>query len=281
MSDKWDEYSGGRLLVLHSVCFLLVVVYVNMYQFWAWLSLKLGAGLLANMLPIFVTLVVLFCVSFYFARRINSGYRIQFIYFGLGVVGAFLSLAIPDPNVPIKRIHVAEYIILSFLVRYVLSKRLAGAHLLFFTIVVTALYGIHDEMLQGLHSLRYYGWRDMIVNASAGLSGAFLGHGLLCCDNNDRYEIWKQSVSGGQWMAFGALMAGVIWQIIYLYHHRSESMSLYIIFPVLICCIALTFICPKTIFNSKEHHGLQATFWLAFALISYPVLAETGWWEFL
>ena len=171
------ELSGMYLFMLHGACFLLVVGYVNMFQFWAWISRVLGHGPLAKMLPVIVTLFVLLVISLWFIQRVNRGYRIKFVFLGIGIVGAFLALAIPDSNVPIKRIHVAEYIILSFLVRYSLSQRLEGLQLTIFTALVTALYGVHDEMLQGLHSLRYYGWRDIIVNAVAGLSGAMLGHG--------------------------------------------------------------------------------------------------------
>jgi VanZ family protein len=103
---------------------------------------------------------------------------------------------------------VAEYIILSFLVRYALSYRLEGLRLTLFTALVTALYGVHDEMLQGLHPLRYHGWRDIIVNSVAGLSGAMLGHGLVCFDAQGTEKStgsWK-SVSAGQQLLFSALL---------------------------------------------------------------------------
>ncbi|MGW8161393.1 MAG: hypothetical protein ACWGN1_04015, partial [Desulfobulbales bacterium] len=126
ITGSQNELSGVLLFVLHIACFLLVVFYVNMFQFWAWLVKKLGPGLLTTILPIAVTLAVLLIIFFYFVRRVNQGYRINLIVFGLGIVSAFLALAIPDPSWPIKRIHVAEYIVLSFLVRYTLSYRLHG-----------------------------------------------------------------------------------------------------------------------------------------------------------
>ena len=119
--------SGFCLFLLHIACFMLVVFYVNMFQFWAWLIRQLGPGPLTKVLPVIVTLLVLLVISLRFIQRVNRGYSIDMVFLGLGIVGAFFALAIPDPNIPIKKIHVAEYIILSFLVRYTLSHRLGGA----------------------------------------------------------------------------------------------------------------------------------------------------------
>jgi len=275
--------SGMYLLMLHGACFLLVVGYVNMFQFWAWLSRKLGAGLPAKILPIIATLVVLLGISLHFIKRVNRGSRIRFVFFGLGIVAAFLALAIPDPHVPVKRVHVAEYIILSFVVRYVLSHRLGGAQLALFTVLVTALYGVHDEMLQGLHSLRYYGWRDIIVNSVAGLSGALLGHGLLCFDSRgfERKTWAKKSVFIGNVVLFSALLAAVVWLTAYLYQHRENGGGYPAYVPVAACCVVIAGLRPGVVFGSRENHGLQAVFWLALGLVVYPVIAGLGWIEFL
>ena len=203
----------------------MVVFYVNMFQFWAWLSKQLGPGLLVKLLPIIVTVGVLGVIGLRFVNRVNRGYRIRFLFLGLGIVGAFFSLAIPDPNVPIKRIHVAEYIVLSFLVRYALSFRLQGAGLTLFTALVTLLFGVHDEMLQGLHSLRYYGWRDIIVNGSAGLSGALLGHGLLCFERPGivRTESLNNKVLTPQVVILFVLLSVALAAHVYLLYQQRGS----------------------------------------------------------
>jgi hypothetical protein len=270
------------LFMLHGACFLLVVGYVNMFQLWAWLSKALGPGAFAKILPVIVTLVVLLVISLRFIQRVNRGYRIKFVFLGLGIVGAFLALAIPDSHFPIKRIHVAEYIILSFLVRYTLSHRLEGLQLTIFTVLVTALYGVHDEMLQGLHSLRYYGWRDIIVNAVAGFSGAMLGHGLVCFDPYESGNKAKpeQSILSGQVIVFTFLLVTVIWYIIYLYHHVGGNVAYAVFVPIAACCGVIAGLYPESVFSSKKNHGLQVIFWLSLALIAYPALAGLNWVEF-
>ena len=275
--------TGFQLLMFYGACFLLVVLYVNMYQFWAWLSRELGPGVLLKMLPIIVTMAVLLIISLYFVRRVNNWRRIKFVFFGLGIVAAFIALAIPDPKIPIKKIHVAEYILLSFFVRYILSHRLQGISLLLFTTLVTALYGVHDEMLQGFHSLRYYGWRDIIVNSVGGISGAFLGHGLICFERDEKSESTPRgflSVTSGQAVLFTFLMVAVVWQVIYLYNHRENAVSLLSTLPVSVSCVMIAMMNRELVFNANEHHGLQAVYWLALGLVVYPALAGANWIEF-
>jgi hypothetical protein len=40
------------------------------------------------------------------------------------------------------------------------------------------MLGVVDELLQGIHPQRFYGWSDMVVNAAAGLIGIFTLVGL-------------------------------------------------------------------------------------------------------
>jgi len=278
------DVSGMRLLLLYVLCFALVVFYVNMFQFWAWVSRELGPGFLRNALPIIVTVSVLAVISLRFISRVNRGYRISLLFLGLGIVGTFLALAIPDPRYPIKRIHVAEYIILSFLVRYTLSHRLQGAVLTLFTILTTLLFGVHDEMLQGLHSLRYYGWRDIIVNGTAGLSGALLGHGLFCCERfvgSGKADApgWKDSLP--LLGLYILLFAAVGWQAASLFGQRGEQISYLSLLPLTGVSLAIFVFYPGVALDSRRQHGLQAVLWLAVTLLVYPLLANFAGLEFI
>lgn len=275
--------SGFRLFLLHLSCFMLVVLYVNMFQFWAWVSKQLGTGPVTKSLPVLVTLAVIAAIVFRFVQRVNSGYRIKLLFMGLGIFGAFISLAIPDPHVPIKRIHVAEYIILSFAVRYTLSHRLQGSGLTFFTVVVTLLFGIHDEMLQGLHSLRYYGWRDIIVNGTAGLSGALLGHGLLSFERKDVGPATRNRdlIGPGLIASYIFLMAAVAAHVVFLYRSRGSHFAYPGLLPLLAVCLLIFAFYPDVAINSQRHHGLQAVFWLTLGLLVYPLAANFAGIEFI
>lgn len=270
------------LLLLHGACYLLVLFYVNMFAFWAWLSRSLGPGILVKLLPVAVTVVVLLVIALRFVDRVNRGYSINLVFLGLGLVCAIFSLALPEPQLPIKRIHVAEYIVLSFLVRATLSHRLQGVQLTLFTVLVTLLLGIHDEMLQGLHPQRYYGWRDIIVNGTAGLSGALLGHGLLCCVR-PTVETPRPRIRGlaGLVSLFLLLGASSVWLVIILYQQRGSAFSLLFLLPQIVCGILLIVLRPEIVFSSRTQHGFQAVFWLAFSLAVYPLAARFAGMEFV
>lgn len=98
----------------------------------------------------------------------------------LPVAGALVlagaALALTDPAFPAKRIHVAEYILLSLVIRQGAGKVAAGLPLTLTVAVLTALLGVHDELVQGLHPGRTFGSRDMLVDGVAALAGALLGH---------------------------------------------------------------------------------------------------------
>lgn len=277
------ERSSLSLFMLHGACFLLVVVYVNMFQFWAWLSRELGPGILVRILPIVVTLAVLGIIVIRFVRRVNRGYRIRYVFLGLGIIFAFLALAIPNPDIPIKRVHVAEYIILAFLVRYVLSQRLDGLPLTLFTILVTILYGVHDEMLQGLHSMRYFGWRDIIVNAVAGMSGGMLGHGLMVFEREKQVGAGEgQGRAAFAQYAWLVLLSGVlIWQVSYLYLHRT-GIALYAAVGPLLVFGLISAVWYRSIFcGFSGSYGLRVMFWQAAGLVLYPLAARYLGIEFL
>lgn len=270
------------LLLLHGACYLLVLFYVNMFDFWAWLSGTLGPGIPAKLLPVAVTVVVLLIIALRFVDRVNRGYSIKLVFLGLGLICAIFSLALPDPRVPIKRIHVAEYIILAFLVRHTLSHRLQGTQLTLFTVFVTLLLGIHDEMLQGLHPQRYYGWLDMIVNGTAGLSGALLGHGLLCCVRPTAVPAQPRARAlAGLVALFFLLGASSVWLVVVLYQQRGPAFSLLLLLPQVVCGMLLIVLRPEIVFSSRTHHGFQAVFWLAFALTVYPLAAWFAGMEFV
>lgn len=278
------ELPESLLFLLHGACFLLVVLYVNLFQVWAWLVAQLGSGVVASILPFAVTLAVLLVIVSYFVHRVNRGYTINLVVLGLGMVGAFLALAIPDPNVPIKRIHVPEYITLSFLVRYTLSHRLQGADLTLFTVLVTLLLGIHDEMMQGLHSLRYFGWRDILVNGMAGLSGALLGHGLRCFVHPSQAGWFFREGSGYSLrlsLLYLALAAATVWLVVSLFEQRGGNFSILSFFPLAAVSLLIVILYPEYIFTTRRHHGLQAVWWLACALLLYPLLANWTGMEFI
>ncbi|PIE58128.1 MAG: hypothetical protein CSA33_04235 [Desulfobulbus propionicus] len=120
--------------------------------------------------------------------------------YSLVTVGALLclyALSLPNAAYPYKRIHVLEYMSLALAVRYVMSWKLQGRALLFFSVLATMAFGIHDELLQGIHPQRTYGLRDVTVDAVSALGGGLLWNGLALFSRP--HTTWYPEDTPAQW----------------------------------------------------------------------------------
>jgi len=162
------------------VAALLVIAYVNTFELWALLVGSIGPEQ-AALVP-FVTLAAGLGLACWWIILHRGTIRIRPVLLIMALALAVLGLALTDPAYPAKRIHVPQYLLLALVLRRALSDHVGGTTLNAVTMVVTLVFGIHDEMLQGLHPSRTYGLRDILVNATAGASGAFLAAGM---------ELWR------------------------------------------------------------------------------------------
>jgi len=152
---------------------LLVLVYVNTFPFWILLSAYAGPAP-ARLAPFAATAAAL-VLALVVARRRPD---VLMAPLAAGCVIAVIALFLTDPNFPAKRIHVPQYLLLAIVVRRALSPDIDGPGLTVMTIVLTMLFGAHDELLQGLHANRSFGLRDLAINAAGGLAGALIGAGM-------------------------------------------------------------------------------------------------------
>lgn len=76
-----------------------------------------------------------------------------------------------QPN-PIKSIHIPQYAILLALLFWANNCQNTTAWRIGLGLCLQAtLFGIIDELHQGLHPERYFGWRDMLINCLGGIIG--------------------------------------------------------------------------------------------------------------
>ena len=170
---------SGRLL--YPLAALLVLIYVNTFELWAVLVRTIGAERAAYVPFAALALGVASMGGWIVLRRKGAErdtFRIRPVLLVLGLALAVVRLALTDPAYPAKRIHVPQYLLLALVLRRALSDHVGGAVLTATTILVTLIFGIHDEMLQGLHPSRSYGLRDMAVNGAAGAAGALMAAGV-------------------------------------------------------------------------------------------------------
>lgn len=79
---------------------------------------------------------------------------------------------------PNKHIHIPEYILMAWLVYAALKQDYRGGGMLILVFLLASMLGVVDELEQGIHPGRTYGWTDMLVNTSSALMGVFTILGL-------------------------------------------------------------------------------------------------------
>ena len=81
----------------------------------------------------------------------------------------------PNPN---KHIHIPQYVVMTWLLLGALSRDYRGKGLLILIFILASLLGVVDELEQGIHPARFYGWSDMLVNSSSAVIGILTILGL-------------------------------------------------------------------------------------------------------
>lgn len=260
-------------IFLYTACWLLVVVFVHLYGVFSLLNRLLPTPVIA-VVPIAAVLSVLVFLPRFLKTQAHEG-KVSRPWVVAGVLLCIIALAIPDGRYPVKRIHVLEYMALSCLVRYAMSWRLQGGPLLFFSVLAGMAFGVHDELLQGIHSQRTYGLRDISVNGVASLGGSFIWHGgALFVGNNKRllpehiterwgtalfYLAWLvlstlafiiplagyKNVALPYWMFLPLSAALVFWA---LYHQQLQGSVRY--GCLVVSCLAFSFFCYPVVINA-------------------------------
>lgn len=264
------EKKNTLLLVgLYLGCGLLVIAFVNLYPLYDHLVRTYGLHLVSYA-PFLPPAVLLPGFAAFFAVR---SLPVKWPWLLPGLVLLAFALFIPDPEIAVKRIHVSEYLCLSFVARYAMSLRLSGKPLLLFATLFTAVLGIHDELLQGIHPSRTYGLRDMLVNAVAAIGGGFIWHGLsFFTARKTAPDSTGSSGKQGKAVHFlylGWLVIAVLALIVPLMAYRHMSPPLWPCLPL--AAAAVFWVCLPRRDDSAIRHGLLALSAASFLLLLYPV----------
>ena len=170
MNTGMDRHRTEEIERYRYLLWLLVVLYVwslpSAILVFNWLIDQLTLSV-ARWVPVAVITALLIAYVIYVRKR---GRGWQFNAFLLPVILIVAGVVLLQSN-PIKYIHIPEYALLYILVWLAFgNQRHSGAALLS-ALFCSVLLGITDELHQGFHPERYYGWKDMVVNAAGGLIG--------------------------------------------------------------------------------------------------------------
>jgi hypothetical protein len=136
-----------------------------------------------------------------------------------------LAIIMNEPN-PNKHIHIPEYILMAWLLYLVISKGYSGKGLFLLVFLCGSMLGVVDELQQGLHPKRFYGWIDMSINSASTVIGILTIVGLVRSPGGDT-ETWEWTKYSHMFrtylwfLAFG--IAGAILQCIYLFQVQSTE----------------------------------------------------------
>jgi len=126
----------------------------------------------------------------------------------------------PNPN---KHIHIPQYVVMTWLLLAALSRDYKGKGLLVLIFILASLLGVVDELEQGIHPARFYGWSDMLVNCSSSLIGVLTILGIKPPKGTDRS--WVQHLKKHQDLIglalFGLLGAGLM--CFYLFSVQAQE----------------------------------------------------------
>ena len=92
-----------------------------------------------------------------------------------GIIAYLIMTLEPNPN---KHIHIPEYVLMAWLLFAVLSMDYKSSDIIILVFILTSMLGVVDELEQGIHPARFYGWSDMLVNSASALIGVFTIMGL-------------------------------------------------------------------------------------------------------
>lgn len=265
-------------MFLYCLCVLLVILFVNLYGVFAIADRLLPASVV-QLLPILVVVLFILAVLTYFLFK-NNAHEVSRSLLWIGGTVCVVALIIPDSRFPAKRIHVAEYMALVCLVRYAMSWRIQGGVLLFFSILATILFGMHDELLQGLHPSRTYGLRDMLVNSFAAVGGGLIWHGCsLFVRPELRDEKRKNSRGTSATTAYLCwFFLGIMAFVIPLSAYRQETIPYWPLLP-LSGAVVLWSLYYQDV-EPRYKYGCFVVNCLAYLFLLYPVAINVSSYTF-
>ncbi len=267
--NSFDQRAAFSYIALYG----LIVLYANAYSIWAFLSAELGV--MANYVPIALSALVLVVIItiLVMSGSKHSSLTIKRYWLIAGLICVIIALMLPDGNAPAKKIHVPEYLLLSFAVFALQRQKLSGLLLIIFCVLITTLYGAHDEMIQGLLPARSFGYKDIVVDGLSGLGGVCIAYALI--QNRPRpmdlvplfVRRDKSDFVAKKW--FSLTMFLVTIQVILIIYGSSKSALFWVIPYFIIVSGSYWFSLSKTNLWTVNKSGMITIYCLAFSLFFY------------
>jgi hypothetical protein len=131
----------------------------------------------------------------------NKDFR-HLLYIIPGAIIAYVIIKLePNPN---KHIHIPEYVLMAWLLFWALSKDYQGKGIFVLIFICGAMLGVVDELEQGVHPRRFYGWSDMTINSASMIIGILTIMGLV-----------KRTAKSWDWVRYFRELQAFLWLMLF------------------------------------------------------------------
>ncbi len=268
-----------RTFLFHVFALVLVVAYVNTFVLWREIGNISGRGIRDNM-PFIVAGSLVFAITIFVAVNMRRGkMSVDWRWLVAAAIVAIVGLASTDPAFPAKRIHVPQYLILAIVVHFAIRAPDRTAQTLFFVFLVTVAYGVHDEFLQGLHSRRTYGLRDMFVNSCGAGAGTLLVRALTHGGGQLVSPVRRLTAQPQLVAALLMLICGVVMFAWAGTAYRADLLPYWTVLPALAGALAIALV-GERLSSSGNRLAVRALTAVCLLYAFYPLVINVAFLDF-
>ncbi|MBS29118.1 MAG: hypothetical protein CL566_09405 [Alphaproteobacteria bacterium] len=228
-----------RTVFVHVIAVLLVITYTNMFVAWRFIGQQFGRGVV-DALPFIVVGVAFVLIAVFLALQLRrGGMTIAWPWLVAAVAMVLVGLGSTDPIYAAKRIHVPQYALLGLVVWFSIKSADQTPRTLFLVILAGALYGVHDEFLQGIHPQRSFGIRDMLTDVCGVLAGVFFVRAIAKVPTRKKPEAGIGKVDYGLVGIVSTVIVGVVLLAFAGVAFRFDLIPYWSVLPVLAAAVTV------------------------------------------
>ena len=172
-----------------------------------------------------------------------------------GVSSIIVAIIISVEQNPNKHIHIPEYVLMTWILFEAISIDYRGKGMGLLILMCASMLGIVDELLQGIHPARSYGWIDMLINFASSVIGVLTLITIRRLPGGDWSWVQNLKAFTKSWIIFLVGAAAAVWMCVILFGVAAAEFPPKQI-PVLLIAGGLVFILAAIITSANHGYGL-------------------------
>ena len=167
---KKNHYLNAPVSSL-TLCIGMLIVFSSLFirQVMLFVRSLTGSFIFELFVSIFL-IIIAFAFIIYIVKTCPQRIRCVFIIIlvtGGLVLTSFISI-------PEEKVHIIEFAFLGWFAMSDFSKKNSSFHSIILSIIICSLFGIFDEIVQGILPYRYFDMRDIVFNIVGGTWGTIV-----------------------------------------------------------------------------------------------------------